>query len=175
MEHVGIRRGVLVCTAALVLLSSQVGAQAPYLDRSEEQQIVHDEDLLLPDGRPLPDLPVTVAGRFDDQTLGILNWKADLAVKGDEFVGRISFPDLVTLPRLSVQGTRDGDIVEFFIKVGKTDVAYFAGHLAGTNLVGSFDSMTGQKGNWSGLWLPDTYKVREDAPGSHLEQGEARE
>lgn len=175
MNHVGIRRGILALVAACVLVHSPSSAQTPFIEKPDGPQLVQDDELLLPDGRPLPDLPVTVAGRFEDQTLGILNWKADLAVRGDEFVGRISFPDLATLPRLSVQGTRDGDILEFFIKVGKTDVAYFAGHLAGTNLVGSFDSMTGQKGNWSGLWLPDSYKVRDDAPGKGSDQGEARE
>ena len=162
MEHVGIRRGVLVCIAALVLLSSQVGAQAPYLDRSEEQQIVHGEDLLLPDGRPLPDLPITVSGKVENKELRVVTWSADLAVAGDDFEGKISFPDMPVLMPLTVQGTRDGDIVEFFVTLGKTEVAYFAGHLAGTSLVGTFDSLNGEKGNWSGLWLPETYKVREE-------------
>lgn len=163
MNHAGIRGGILAVLAAFALAEEPASAQAPFAEGPGVGSLPFEE-ILLPDGRPMPDLPVTVSGRFQDPSLGAVTWDADLAVKGDEFAGRISFPDVPTLPKLSVQGTRDGDLLEFFVKVGKSDVAYFSGHLAGTSLVGSFDALTGQKGNWSGFWLPESYNVRDKPP-----------
>lgn len=39
-------------------------------------------------------------------------------MKGKTFEGRITFPDLPVVVPLTVQGTRDGDIVEFFVNCG---------------------------------------------------------
>lgn len=159
MEHAGIRRGILVLIAAFIVLGTSTQSQSAAADLPNGP-VVPDEDLL-PDGRPLPDLPVTVSGRIQNKDQRVIDWDAELATKGKTFEGRITFPDLPVVVPLTVQGTRDGDIVEFFVNFGGKEVAYFAGHLAGTSLVGTFDGLDGETGNWSGLWLPETLKTRE--------------
>lgn len=161
MEHQGIRRGILLVFAAFVLGTPLLQAQAAADEKPRGPVIVPDEEILLPDGRPLPDLPVTVSGRVQNQDLRIVDWNAELATHGDKFEGKITFPDMPILLPLTVQGTRDGDIVEFFVNFGGKEVAYFAGHLAGTSLVGTFDGLTGERGNWNGLWIPESLKVRD--------------
>ena len=146
MEHEGIRRGILFVLAAFVLMGAPARAQESTDDQSGGPMIVPDEEVLLPDGRPLPDLPVSVSGRVQNQDLRVVDWNAELATKGNEFEGKISFPELPVVLPLTVQGTRNGDIVEFFVNFSGKEVAYFAGHLAGTSLVGTFDGLTGQFG-----------------------------
>lgn len=60
MEHAGIRRSILVPIAAFIFLGTSANSEFASVDLPNGP-VVPDEDLL-PDGRPLPDLPVTVSG-----------------------------------------------------------------------------------------------------------------
>ncbi len=130
---------------------------------AEPQWDSEDTSLLLPDGRALPDLPVRVEGEWDNGTVLGVRWQADLEIKGDEFAGKITFPGMteVMVP-LTVQGTHKGNIVEFSVRYNDTEVAHFGGHLAGTNLVGTFDGVTGQRGSWKGSWVPESFVVKDE-------------
>jgi hypothetical protein len=160
MTRSGFRRGTLIAIAAFVVGSSPVRAQTTADDVASPRHLYGEPDLILPDGRPLPELPVTVSGRVQNDALRVTEWRADLATQGDTFEGKITFPAMPVVVPLTVQGTRNGDIVEFFVRAGANNVAYFAGHLAGTSLVGTFDGITGEKGNWNGFWIPETYEVK---------------
>jgi hypothetical protein len=162
MAHEGIRRGILFVLAAFVLFCSPLRAQAT-TDEQSDGPIVPDQAIPLPDGSPLPDLPVSLMGKWDNGDASITTWQADLAVKNGEFAGKITFPNIGLVVPLTVQGTRNGDIVEFSVRFQKNEVAYFAGYLAGTSLVGTFEGINGQKGDWSGSWFPETLEVQPGA------------
>jgi hypothetical protein len=114
------------------------------------------DGVLLPNGDPLPKLPVTLYGKWQNDNASIAVWRADLSLDGDEFVGKVTFDGTPLYVALSVRGKRVGDVVEFTVRYGKEEVAYFAGHLAGTNLVGTFEGITGERGNWTGMWSTET-------------------
>jgi hypothetical protein len=115
---------------------------------------IADADLVLPDGRPLPALPVHVFGEWDQDDLRIYQWQADLAVRGDVFEGRITLPDFPVVLPLTVQGTHSGDIVEFSVRFNGSE--------------------------WSGGWFPDEVEVdgatlpRRDAEGERRGPGDVR-
>jgi hypothetical protein len=158
-----IRWGSTVFAAAVLLyaagLRAQVvddrpGAQRPYP--------IDDSKLALPDGRPLPELPVSLVGEWQGDDMRLFQWQADLAMSGDAFVGKITLPDFpITVP-LTVQGTRKGDIVEFSVRVSDAEVAYFGGHVAGTSLVGTFENVRGEQKTWNAMWLPESLRLEEE-------------
>lgn len=151
--------GRLTALAALLIVAQGapwVRAQALDEPRPIPGGGVDDSDLVLPDGRPLPQLPVHVLGEWDRDDFRVYRWQADLALTGGEFEGKITLPDFPVVLPLTVQGAQKGDIIEFSVRMNGKEISYFAGHLAGTSLVGSFEGVAGQKGDWSGSWFPDT-------------------
>lgn len=161
MDHVGIRRGIYAVLAATLLMSAPGRATSLSDDDAGGPRVLPDQDLVLPDGRPLPPLPVQLLGSWDNKDGSITTWQAHLDIDdGDGFEGKITFPTIALIVPLTVQGTRKGDIVEFSVRFEKNEVAYFAGHIAGTNLVGTVEGITGQEGVWSGSWLPETLEER---------------
>jgi len=159
---------VFVALAAVVLCYATAAAQSE--DRRPLAKAnLPEPELLLPDGRALPELPVYLQGRWNNDDITVTDWEAELDVKGDSFVGKISFPTMRIFVPLTVQGTRSGDVVEFFIRAQNSDVAYFAGHLAGTSLVGTFEGATGQRGNWDGSWFPESLKDNPRRTGAEAD------
>lgn len=118
-----------------------------------------DDSLFLPDGRALPVLPKRLEGVWTRDQLRVISWKADLAEKGDRFEGKVAFSHLSHLAPLTVQGVRNGDVVEFFVRFGENEVSYFSGHVAGTSVVGVLDRGDGQSRQWAGSWIDDTMTV----------------
>ena len=149
---------VVVCALSLVALGNGARAQEANPPITLPGGI-GDSELVLPDGRPLPVLPVHVFGEWDQDDFRIYTWQADLAVRGDLFEGKITLPDFPVVLPLTVQGTHNGDIVEFSVRINDKEVSYFAGHLAGTNLVGTFEAIGGKQGEWSGGWFPEAVEV----------------
>ena len=169
MDHDGIRRGILAVLAATLLMSATAGAASLPDEDAGGPRLLPDQDLVLPDGRPVPPLPVRLLGSWDNKDGSITTWQADLDIDDDDqFAGKISYPTFALMVPLTVQGTREGDIVEFSVRFEKNEVAYFAGHVAGTSLVGTVEGITGQEGVWSGSWLPQTL---EDRPVTTADDG----
>lgn len=112
--------------------------------------------LVLPDGRALPELPLSLEGAWARDELRVVNWKADLNVKGDAFEGRVSIGDFRHIAPLTVQGRRTGDVIEFSVRMSKKSVAHFSGHVAGTSVVGVIEGPDGESKPWAGTWVDDT-------------------
>jgi hypothetical protein len=116
---------------------------------------------LLPDGKPLPPLPVHLEGSWAGDDLRVVPWRAELAVNGDAFEGKVSVGQFEHFAPLTVQGTRDGDLVEFSIRVNDAEVSYFAGHIAGTSVVGVIEGPGGRMVDWSGSVIGDSIVADE--------------
>jgi hypothetical protein len=167
----GVARNVALATfvaavAVALVASSRPEATAQVLDAPLPLPGggVDDLELVLPDGRPLPALPVRVLGEWDRDDIRVYPWQADIAIRGDVFEGKITLPDFPIVLPLTVQGTREGDVVEFSVLTNDKEVSYFAGHLAGTSLVGMFEAPGGLSGEWSGSWFPDAVEIDGQAP-----------
>lgn len=142
---------------SILLQVSAAGAQGPSWSRG-------DDFLFLPDGRDLPpSLPTRMEGAWTADEMRIIPWKARLADMGDRFEGKVTVGDVSYLAPLTVQGTRDGDIVEFSVRFNEQEVSYFAGHVAGTSIVGVME-MAGKSTEWAGTWIDEKLTVETDPP-----------
>lgn len=148
------RRGRASIAWGLVLSGVLAGtnvAEAQVLKASEP-----DDAVLLPDGRPLPPLPVHLEGAWTRDQFRVVSWRADLAVEGDAFAGRVSVGEFEQFAPLTVQGTRNGNVVEFSVRLNEKEVSHFAGNVAGTSVVGVIDTPDGKGIEWAGSWVGDS-------------------
>jgi hypothetical protein len=79
-------------------------------------------------------------------------WHANVVQRGNDFEGTITFPDLPVIPPLEVEGSTSGSVVVFSILANGTEVATFGGNLAGTNLTGVINAITGEKEPLTAFW-----------------------
>lgn len=140
----------LVLVAVGAVFAAEVGC-AQELQSSDGEEL-----LLLPDGRALPSLPLSLEGAWARDELRVVNWKADLNVEGNVFEGRVSIGDFRHIAPLTVQGTRTGDVIEFSVRMSAKSIAHFAGHVAGTSVVGVIEGPNGEARPWAGTWVDDT-------------------
>ena len=159
MSAGAIRGGSIVTALAAVILF----AGAAHAQRTPETWGAGDESLVLPDLRPLPELPVRLKGEWLGHAPRVIPWDVELAIDGERFAGKVLLRELGLLLPLTVQGTRSGDIVEFSVRFNKGEVSYFAGHLAGTSLVGTVEQADGSVRTWEAGWFPESFEVTDEA------------
>ncbi len=159
-----VRRGLRAAWLALLgaLAIMQASPALVQADDAAPEAAMETAAWLDSEARLRPSLPVRVSGRWDGE-LRVVEWEAKLDLEGDAFSGEIRFPHLPVAVPLSVRGKREGDLVEFSVRYAEGEVAYFGGHLAGTSLVGAFEGITGERGQWSGSWVPETLTVEGEA------------
>ena len=149
---------MLIATLGLSFSSSSLAQRTP------GDWGFDDDAVFLPDLRPLPELPVRLKGEWLGAAPRAIPWDVELAIDGDRFEGKVTFREYALLLPLTVQGIRKGDIVEFSVRFNKGEVAHFAGHLAGTSLVGTLEQPDGSVRNWEAGWFPETLEMNEE-PG----------